>query len=66
MFLVYFKFVIPYDIINHFETTGFKTKKMFKTLFRPTFIKSALGYIIFLERHFILHLDHPLPQTYFV
>ena len=42
MLFIDFKFVIPDDAINYFETTGFKTQKMFKTLFRPTFIKAHL------------------------
>ena len=66
MLFIDFKFVIPDDTINYFETTGFKTQKMFKTLFRPTFIKSTLRDVIFSNRRFILHLDHLLPQTYFV
>ena len=66
MLFIDFKFVIPDDAINYFETTGFKTQKMFKTLFRPTFIKSTLRDVIFSNRRFILHLDHLLPQTYFV
>ena len=63
---IYFKFVIPDDAINHFETTKVKTQKILKTLFCPAFIKSALSYVIFFDWYFILHLDHLLPQTYFV
>lgn len=66
MLFVDFKFVIPDDTINYFEAAGLKTQKMFKTLFRPAFIKSTLSYVIFSNRRFILHLDHLLPQTYFV
>ena len=66
MLFIDFKFVIPDDTINHFETPGLKTQKILKTLFRPAFIKSTLSYVIFSNRHFILHLDHLLPQTYFV
>ena len=62
MLFIDFKFVIPDDTINYFEAAGLKTQKMFKTLFRPTFIKSTLRDVIFSNRRFILHLDHLLPQ----
>ena len=63
---IYFKFVIPDDAINRFETTKVKTHKILKTPFCPAFIQSALSYVIFFDWYFILHLDHLLPQTYFV
>lgn len=34
--------------------------------YTAAFIKSTLSYVIFSNRRFILHLDHLLPQTYFV
>lgn len=52
MLFVDFKFVIPDDTINYFEAAGLKTQKMFKTLFRPAFIKSTLSYVIFSNRRF--------------
>lgn len=38
MLFVDFKFVIPDDTINYFETAGLKTQKMFKTLFRSALL----------------------------
>lgn len=46
---IYFKFVIPDDAINRFETTKVKTQKILKTPFCPAFIKSALSYVIFFD-----------------
>ena len=61
MLFIDFKFVIPDDAINYFETTGFKTQKMFKTLFRPTFIKSTLRDVIFCIRCAIMFLTKAVP-----
>lgn len=39
---IYFKFVIPDDAINHFETTKVKTQKILKTLFLSGIYKERI------------------------